>query len=246
MKFNKFYHISIITIYLLINGCNSPDSKFTSTQDPFEKTNRQIFKFNQSFDNYVLKPASDVYKKSLSKNVKKGISNHLNWISTPTTIINSGLQLEGENFSLSTIKFLLNSLTLGFYDLDDNETNFHKLDFGSTMAKYNFSEGPYLMIPFLGPRTLRQFSGNLFDSSVSYSMEPNNLKLIKKYEIPLDAVNKRSSLTNVFEEVNSSSDPYVKMRSLYLQNRRNKLYLSKEYENKLIKEEEEEFEKLLE
>ena len=110
MKFNKCYHILTITIYLIINGCTSPDSKFTSTQDPFEKTNRKIFKFNQSFDNYVIKPASDVYNKSLSKNVKEGISNHLNWISTPTTIINSGLQLEGENFSLSTPNKKVSSL----------------------------------------------------------------------------------------------------------------------------------------
>ena len=243
----KFYNqILILMIFLIfVNGCSSTDSKFTSTQDPYEKTNREIFKFNQKFDEYILKPTSDGYKKSFPKKVRNGISNHLKWVSTPTTIINSGLQLEAENFSLSTINFLLNSLTFGFYDLDDKETKFHKLDFGSTMASYNFSEGPYLIIPFFGPRTLRHLTGNLMDTSVSNSVEPNNFQDIKKYEIPINAIDTRTSLSNVFEDVNSSADPYFKLRSLYLQNRRNKLLLSKDYENKLIKEEEEEFEKLL-
>ena len=239
-------HIFILFIFLIfVNGCSSTNSKLTSTQDPYEKTNRKIFKFNQKFDEYILKPASDGYKESVPKKIRTGISNHLKWVSTPTTIINSGLQLEAENFSLSTINFLLNSLTFGFYDLDDKETKFHKLDFGSTMASYNISEGPYLVVPFFGPRTFRHLTGNVVDRSVSNSVEPNNFQKLKKYEIPMNAIDTRTSLSNVFEDVNSSADPYFKLRSLYLQNRRNRLLLSTDYENKLIREEEEEFEKLL-
>lgn len=230
---------------MLINSCTSPDSKFTATQDPYERVNRKIFVFNQTLDKYVLEPASKTYNTILPNKVKSGVSNHLNWINTPTTIINSGLQLEGKNLSLSSIKFLLNSLTLGFYDLDENETNHSNLDFGSTLAKYKFSEGPYLMLPFFGPRTFRHFTGDMADSSISYSVEPNNLKKIKKYEIGVEAIDKRSNLSLVFEDFNSSADPYIKLRSLYLQNRRNDLYLSKDYKNQLLKEEEEEFENLL-
>ena len=242
---SKIHILIIFSFLILINGCSSNNSKLTSTQDPYENTNRKIFTFNQKFDKYILKPTSEAYKKSFPKKVRNGISNHLKWVSTPTTIVNSGLQLEAENFSLSTINFLLNSLTFGFYDLDDKETKFHKLDFGSTMASYNLSEGPYLVVPFFGPRTFRHLTGNLVDNSVSNSVEPNNFQELKKYEIPMNAIDTRTSLSIVFEDVNSSADPYYKLRSLYLQNRRNRLLLSKDYEKKLIKEEEEEFEKLL-
>ena len=82
-------------------------------------------------------------------------------MSLPNTIINSTLQLDLENTILASAKFILNGLTLGFYDLDNNETNINKKDFGSTLAKYNVPEGPFLMIPFLGPKNTRDFSGLL-------------------------------------------------------------------------------------
>ena len=103
--------------------------------DPLESVNRSVFKFNQEFDEFVLEPINQQYDK-LPGNVKSGLSNHVTWASTPLTMINSGIQLEAENFSTSSIKFLLNSLTLGFYDLDP-ETEYKALDFGSSFAKYN-------------------------------------------------------------------------------------------------------------
>ena len=148
--------------------------------------------------------------------------------------------------ALSSIKFLLNSLTLGFYDLDEGETNFKKIDFGSTLAKYNFSEGPYLVVPFLGPRTTRHFSGNIINFSASSIKFKDEAGYIQKYQIPINAIDKRSKFTNIIDDINSSPDPYSKFRSFYIQNRRKNLLVSDDYENKLIKKEEEEFEKLLE
>ena len=63
-------------------------------------------------------------------------------------MVNSAIQLEAENFSNSSIKFLLNSLTLGFYDLDP-ETKYKNSDFGSSLAKYNVPSGPYLVLSFV-------------------------------------------------------------------------------------------------
>ena len=98
----KIYILLIVSI-ILINSCTSPDSKFTSTQDPYERVNRKIFAFNQTLDKYVLEPASKTYNTILPDKVKSGVSNHLNWIDTPTTIINSGLQLESENLAICTL-----------------------------------------------------------------------------------------------------------------------------------------------
>ena len=105
---------------ILLSSC-SQNSANKEINDPLESINRSVFKFNQGFDKYVFKPISTEYEK-LPENVKKGISNHVKWASTPVTIVNSAIQLEAENFSTSSIKFLLNSLTLGLYDLDP-ETN---------------------------------------------------------------------------------------------------------------------------
>ena len=244
MKNSKIYFIIIITL-IFLKGCSSVDQKLASNIDPYETTNRKIFKFNQGFDKYFLNPASKIYENNVHKDIRKGISNHLNWASTPTTILNSGLQLKAENFTMSSIDFLINSLTLGFYNLNDNENNFHKLDFGSTLAKYQVPEGPYVMVPILGPKTLRHFSGDLINYSSNNILLSDEVNKVNNYERPLDAINKRSKLTNFFEDVNSSNDPYVKMRSIYIQNRRKSLFSDQEYEKKLLKQEEEEFEKLL-
>ena len=111
---------------ILLSSC-SQNLVNKEIHDPLESMNRSVFKFNQGLDKYVFEPINTEYEK-LPENVKKGVSNHVKWASTPVTIANSALQLEAENFSTSSIKFLLNSLTLGFYDLDP-ETKYKTRDF---------------------------------------------------------------------------------------------------------------------
>ncbi len=246
MKKINFSSLIIFFTIIFLNNCSSYEKEIAFVDDPYEKTNRKIFKFNQSLDKYILRPTSELYTRTLNKKVRKGISNHLDWISTPKTILNSGLQLKGENFMLSSIDFLMNSLTLGFYDLNESENNFYKLDFGSTLANYKISRGPYLIVPVLGPRTLRHFSGDVINFSVNNSYLFDEFNNIKKYQTPINLIDKRSNLSNIVDDINSSSDPYIKMRSIYLQNRQKSLFFDKEYEEQLYKKEEEEFEKLLE
>ena len=110
----KLFLAPLITI--LVSSC-AQNIANKEINDPLEDINRSVFKFNQGFDKYILKPVNKEYEK-LPDNVKRGVSNHVTWASTPVTIVNSAVQLNAENFSTSSIKFLLNSLTLGFYDLD--------------------------------------------------------------------------------------------------------------------------------
>ena len=119
---------------ILLSSC-AQNSANKEINDPLESMNRSVFKFNQGLDKYVFKPINTEYEK-LPENVKRSVSNHVTWASTPITITNSAIQLETENFSTSSIKFLLNSLTLGFYDLDP-ETKYKTRDFGSSLARYN-------------------------------------------------------------------------------------------------------------
>ena len=208
-------------------------------KDPFEGMNRSVFKFNQGFDKYVLKPINTEYEK-LPDNLKRGVSNHVTWASTPVTMVNSAIQLEAENFSNSSIKFLLNSLTLGFYDLDP-ETKYKNSDFGSSLAKYNVPSGPYLILPILGPRSLRHFSGYIVDQSISNG--PRNYSY-NTTTLPVNIISNRNKYSNVLEDINNSQDPYLRAKIFYTENRFNSISSDKLIEQEK-QNEQNEFEKLL-
>ena len=110
-----------------------------------------------------------------------------------------------------------------------------KIDFGSTLAKYNFSEGPYLVVPFLGPRTTRHFSGNIINYTTANDGLKDEISYFKKYEIPVNAIDKRAKFSNIIDDINSSPDPYAKLRSYYIQNRRKIYWLVKIMKINLLK-----------
>lgn len=225
-------------ILIIVSSCAQNVSQ-KQINDPLENMNRSVFKFNQGLDKYVLQPINTEYEK-LPENVKRGISNHITWTSTPITMVNSVIQLEAKNFSTSTIKFLLNSLTLGFYDLDEN-TKYETRDFGSSLARYNVPSGPYIVIPILGPRSLRHFSGNLIDNSIWN--EPKNYSY-NSTTLPIKIISDRNKYSNILQDINNSKDPYFKAKILYNENRFNSVSSKKSLE-KEEQNEQEEFEKLL-
>ena len=223
---------------ILLSSC-SPNSTNKVIHDPLESMNRSVFKFNQGLDKYVFKPINTEYEK-LPENVKKGVSNHVTWASTPVTIVNSAIQLEAENFSTSSIKFLLNSLTLGFYDLDP-ETKYKTRDFGSSLANYNVSSGPYIVLPILGPRSLRHFSGNIVDQSVSNGPKNHSYN---STTLPMSILSNRNTYSNVIEDIYNAQDPYLRAKILYTENRFNSISSTKLLEQQK-QDEQDEFEKLL-
>ena len=159
-------------------------------------------------------------------------SNHLQWMDTPNTIINSALQTDMENTILASAKFLLNGLTLGFYDLDKGETVIKKRDFGSTLARLNVSEGPFLMVPLIGPKTTRDLTGTILDRQNMATLSSNSIDDLSLAEVPINIIDKRSKMSKTLDNIYLSADPYVKVRSFYLQNRRNEIYSEKYIENK--------------
>ena len=225
-------------ILILLPSC-SQNLANREIHDPLESVNRSVFNFNQGLDKYVFKPINTEYEK-LPENVKLGVSNHVTWASTPLTMINSAIQLEPENFATSSIKFFLNTLTLGFYDLDP-ETKYKTRDFGSSLAKYNVSSGPYIVLPILGPRSLRHFSGNIVDQSVSNG--PKNY-LYNSTTLPMSILSNRNTYSNVIEDIYNAQDPYLKAKILYTENRLNSISSTKLLEQQK-QDEQDEFEKLL-
>ena len=235
----NIYKLFLAQLMLILLSSCAQNSANKEIHDPLESMNRSVFKFNQGLDKYVFKPINTEYEK-LPENVKKGVSNHAKWASTPVTIVNSAIQLEAENFSTSSIKFLLNSLTLGFYDLDP-ETNYKTRDFGSSLANYNVSSGPYIVLPILGPRSLRHFSGNIVDQSVSNGPKNHSYN---STTLPMSILSNRNTYSNVIEDIYNAQDPYLRAKILYTENRFNSISSTKLLEQQK-QDEQDEFEKLL-
>ena len=242
-KFNYIQFFFLISLFL-INGCSNNISTNVTTLDPFESLNRKVFYFNKTLDDKIINPISKSYAENIPEKARNSIGSHLEWMNLPNTIINSTLQLNAENTILTSAKFLLNGLTLGFYDLDNNETKVIKKDFGSTLAKYKVPEGPFLMVPFLGPKTTRQFSGFIVDQQNHSNMISGKVDNINLIEQPIKIIHSREKLSDTIDSIYKSSDPYIKMRSFYLQNRRSTVNSNKK-NRKLELEKDYEFEKLL-
>jgi phospholipid-binding lipoprotein MlaA len=163
---------------------------------------------------------------------------------TPSIILNSALQMNLENTILASAKFMLNGLSFGFYDFDNNETKIDKKDLGSTLAKLNVPEGPFLMVPLLGPKTVRDFTGTVSDKQSLTNISSNSFKNLSLVEIPVNLVDKRSKLAKNIDNIYESPDPYTKMKSYYMQIRRKNVYGDK-YLKVKNNELDLEFEKLL-
>ena len=244
MKKLKFAFSYLLTLLFVLSGCTNNLTISAENKDPFEVLNRNIFTFNKNLDQNIVSPISSAYVETIPHSVRRSVSNHLEWMDTPSTIVNSALQTDLENTILASAKFMLNGLSLGFYDFDNNETKIKKKDLGSTLAKLNVPEGPFLMVPLLGPKTVRDFTGTLSDRQSLSNISSNFVNKLSLAKIPVNLVDKRSKLAKNIENIYESPDPYTKMKSYYIQNRRKNVYGDKYIEvknNKLDME----FEKLL-
>jgi len=138
---------------LLLAGCAGPNPR-----DPYENFNRAMFTFNDTVDTYALKPAATAYHTVLPSFVQTGVNNFFGNLADAWTGINNLLQGHGEAGMSDVTRFALNS-TLGIAGLLDiaSEAGLpkHKEDFGQTLGTWGVPSGPYLMLPLLGPSTVR-------------------------------------------------------------------------------------------
>ena len=216
---------------ILFCGCSSiqknkvVDSTI-ETQDPWESLNRSTFAFNLAFDKYLLAPLAKGYRLILPNEVRTGIRNFLNNLSEPWTTINSVLQGDAGNAGNSVARFLLNS-TVGLLGLFDVATSIgfekQKEDFGQTMAVHGSGSGPYLVIPFLGPSTVRDAMGKVvgfIGDPVTLSLQRNDKDQWIWIGTALKGIDFREQNYEKFDNLNATSvDFYATLRSLYLERR---------------------------
>src|SRR5215471_18168685 len=134
--------------------------------DPLEDTNRAIFDFNQNVDRNVLVPVAKAYRTVLPQPVRTSLHNFLQNLNNPVIFAHDVLQLQPALAANTLGRFVMNT-TLGFGGMVDLATPagipYHANDLGITLATYGFGEGPYIMVPVLGPSNVRDLTGQVGD-----------------------------------------------------------------------------------
>jgi phospholipid-binding lipoprotein MlaA len=202
-------------------GCASTSSATRSPHDPLEPLNRGIYKFNDALDRTVARPVAKAYHDHVPNPIRSGISNAIDNLAYPTTIVNDLLQGKFRATFSDIGRFLLNS-TLGLGGLFDPASKVgidkNDEDFGQTFGKWGVPAGPYLVLPFFGPSTLR-------DAPLIYPERYTDLRgYLGDWEtkwalIGVGLLDARSELLSVDQVLRNTYDPYLFTRDAYLQRR---------------------------
>lgn len=209
-------------VTVMLAGCAGPNPR-----DPYESYNRAMFNFNDTVDTYALKPVATGYKNVTPQFVQTGVSNFFGNLGDAWTAINQLLQGNGEAGMSDISRFALNS-TLGVLGLFDiaSEAGLpkHKEDFGQTLGVWGVQSGPYLVLPLLGPSTVRDtvalpadIAGNIWRYK-----EPTNVRNIGT---ALNIVDTRAGLLDASTLLEDAAlDRYEFLRDGYLQRRESQVH----------------------
>ncbi|MGB0956030.1 MAG: MlaA family lipoprotein [Panacagrimonas sp.] len=188
--------------------------------DPLEPVNRGIYKFNRTADKYVLRPVASGYVKVVPGKARRGVSNFLDNLFYPTTIVNALLQGKVKQSGRDLARFGLNTTAglLGFIDvaswvgLEKNDE-----DLGQTLGRWGVGEGWYLMLPLLGPSSNRDLIGSVGDAFTSPTAYVDSEVAIGLGVV--NAIDTRAELLDADGLLDQQLDPYVFLRTIYLQRR---------------------------
>lgn len=214
LTFNTLRRITLKQLRVDANA-NQPES----VKDPLQPLNRKIFLFNTKVDQYLLLPVARRYKEYVPAPLKVGVSNFFSNLGEPWNAVNHLLQGHPKSSYRSLGRFTLNTFTsLGLADPAGTSFGINKedQDFGLTLGKWGLKSGPFLMLPALGPSTLRDGTGRIADvyGRPQHYMDQNSAYWISN---GLNVVNTRAGFIGVENLV--QGDQYALLRDLYLQRR---------------------------
>lgn len=201
---------------LLLSLCNSG---YAIEEDPWEGMNRKIFVFNEFFDKYLLKPIARTYDWLTPRPVDNHITHVYDNLQDVGIFMNNALQGKFEHALTDAGRVLVNS-TLGVAGIFDVATNLgmekHEEDFGQTFAVWRMGSGPYLVLPFLGPSTVRDAFGRIPDA---YALPQRYLDHVptRNSVYGVDIVDTRADLLKLEKLI--QGDKYSFIRDAYLQRR---------------------------
>ena len=232
--------ISVILIAFNVNAASDGElilkkNKPTEVKDCFENLNRATFAFNQVLDGVIFKPVAGVYRK-LPSPVKSGVGNSLDNLSNLVTIPNNILQGDLKKAGINTGRFVINTTVgiLGLIDVAEyiGLSEYEKEDYGQSLAKFGVGPGCYLVLPVLGPSTVRDTAAsfvNVLGGDAWYNVTVKNdtqhFSDIDYYSSRLTAgIDFRAKNYDSIENLEKNSlDFYASVKSLYLQDRQKKI-----------------------
>ena len=214
-----------------LTGCASVPAGAENPKDPLQSFNRGVYRFNDALDRAVLKPAAQTYQWATPRFVRVGVRNFFANLNDITVSVNDVLQGKVRQSGHDALRFTLNT-TFGLLGLVDVATGAgfekHNEDFGQTLGVWGVGPGPYLVLPLLGPSTVRDALGRAADIPTSSTVVFNHWSGAHKTELfVLDAVQQRQSILDaeaVLDEAVLGSDRYNFLRDAYLQRRQSLVY----------------------
>ncbi|MFO1424712.1 MAG: VacJ family lipoprotein [Candidatus Competibacteraceae bacterium] len=217
-----------ITAIALLVGCASTPELSDDDADPLESYNRAMFAFNDAVDKALFKPVAKVYRRVLPEPVTTSIGNFFSNLNDVVVLVNDLLQFKLHLAAMDSSRIVFNTTfgVAGLFDVASRmELPKHNEDFGQTLGVWGFGEGPYLVLPLLGPSTARDtvgLVGNFFTNPITWATDSD---AVAWGLWGLDLINRRSSLLRIERALaDDQIEPYSFQRSAYLQMRRNLVY----------------------
>ncbi len=194
-------------------------SQAASEEDPWESFNRPIFRFNDTVDTYALKPIAQGYRAVTPQFLEDGVHNVFGNIGDVGNLANNLLQGKLHNAGVDTGRLLFNTTfgVLGFFDVAKHMgLSKNDEDFGQTLGVWGLNSGPYLVIPFLGPSTVRDATGRVPDSFLTPYPYVDHVPT-RNVTRGVQVVDTRANLLQAERLI--SGDKYIFIRNAYLQSR---------------------------
>ncbi len=231
MKRRPHWVVLSISLCVLLLGCASTakkPSQATPERDPWQGYNRRMFAFNDALDRAFIKPLARGYQLVTPTVVDQGISNFFSNLNEVTVVVNDVFQLKFGQAAADTGRFLINSTVgiAGFFDVASMlGLEKHNEDFGQTLGYWGVPAGPYLVVPVLGPSTLRDAPTFLVDRYTTLwpyvnldTAEQRGIDLISGIDLRADLFAAEKALSEI------GFDRYATLRDAFLDRRLSKVY----------------------
>jgi phospholipid-binding lipoprotein MlaA len=218
----KIHHLAALLIAAALTGGCASVSGPSAKADPFESFNRTMYAFNDGVDKAVLKPVAQGYQAITPDFVRAGVTNAFENVSDVKTALNNLLQGKVGDAASDVGRVVVNTV-LGVFGLWDVATPMglekHEEDFGQTLGKWGVGSGPYLMLPLMGPSTLRDGIGRVPDSYAGYNYHIDHRRTANVLFVT-EIVNGRAHLLAAEKTLDEAAlDKYTFLRDAYLQRR---------------------------
>ncbi|MDO5624999.1 MAG: VacJ family lipoprotein [Pseudomonadota bacterium] len=219
-------HIAAATAALaLLTGCAS--GPHADPRDPLEPYNRRMMRFNDAVDTAVLRPVATAYRDAVPQPVRTGVGNFFGNLGDVWSMVNNVLQAKPEGALSSFWRVVINT-TFGLGGVLDPATEMrlqrHREDFGQTLGHWGVPPGPYLVLPLLGPSTLRDTAAlpvDVYGNPLGYY---DHIR-VRNTLVGLNVIQTRASLLSTTDFLQAAAlDEYSFQRDAFLQKRRNEVY----------------------